>query len=440
MNAFEAAFAEYIGVPYCCAVCSGTAAMHLALRHLLAQGAPRGARVDAGGAAAGGPEGAGAPALGQRRGGEDGHPRVPAGRELAAAPLVVASTLTFIGSVTPATFEGCDITFIDTAPDSWNMDPALLEEELAACAAHGRLPAAVIPTDLYGDCCDLPRIVAICDRFGVPVICDSAEAAGAFYKAPERPEGRETRSSPPAAAPGASADTCPRARPSAGWRHAGADAWAAVYSFNGNKILTTSGGGMLASHDKVLIDHARKLATQAREPLPHYEHTEIGYNYRMSNIVAAIGLAQLEVLEERVARKRAIRALYEELLGGMPGIGFMPVPWGQRPNAWLTVILIDEAEFGAAPEAVRLALEAENVEARPVWKPMHLQPVFQPDGAYGSRHEVRAVRGERSEALFRQGLCLPSGTAMSDDDVRRVAGIIAAQRKPGTLATKRHKN
>jgi dTDP-4-amino-4,6-dideoxygalactose transaminase len=167
-----------------------------------------------------------------------------------------------------------------------------------------------------------------------------------------------------------------------------------VFSFNGNKILTSSGGGMLASHDKALIDHARKLATQARENVPHYEHTEIGYNYRMSNIVAAVGLGQLEVLDARVARKRAIRRIYEEELAGVPGIRFMPVPEGQRPNGWLAVILIDQAEFGASPETVRLALEAENIEARPVWKPMHAQPVFLPDGAYGSRHQVRVVGGD----------------------------------------------
>jgi dTDP-4-amino-4,6-dideoxygalactose transaminase len=188
-----------------------------------------------------------------------------------------------------------------------------------------------------------------------------------------------------------------------------------VYSFNGNKIMTTSGGGMLASHDKDLIEHARKLSQQARDPAPHYEHTEIGYNYRLSNILAAIGRGQLRVLDERVAGKRRICQRYQELLGDLPGITFMPeAPTGQC-NRWLTVILINEAEFGATPEQVRLALEAENIESRPVWKPMHLQPVFR---------NCRVRGGSVSERLFQQGLCLPSGTAMTPSDIERVASIV----------------
>ena len=197
--------------------------------------------------------------------------------------------------------------------------------------------------------------------------------------------------------------------------HAGFGAKAAVFSFNGNKIITTSGGGMLASHDERLIAHARKLSQQAREPAAHYEHIEIGYNYRLSNILSAIGRGQLRVLDERVTAKRRIFEHYRELLAGLPGIEFMPEAPHSRSNRWLTVILIDPAQFGATNEQIRLALEAENIESRPIWKPMHLQPVFQ-----GCRVRGGAV----SERLFSTGLCLPSGTAMTSSDLERVTGII----------------
>ena len=339
VDAFEKEFSAYTGIPHCVALSSGTAATHLALRHL----------------------------------------GVGPGDE------VWASTLTFIGSVTPVTFQGAAPVFVDCDEASWNMDPDLLEQALAEAAGRGKLPKAVIPTDLYGQSCDLPRIRAICDRRGIPVICDSAEAMGARIES----------------------------------RHAGFDAWAAVYSFNGNKIITTSGGGMLAAHDKELIDHARKLSQQARDPAPWYEHTEIGFNYRMSNILAAIGRGQLEVLEDRVRRRREIFAGYRARLGDLPGISFMPEPAGSRSNRWLTVALIEPAVFGADPHAVREALEAENIEARPVWKPMHLQPVFK---------TARVVGGSVSERLFAQGLCLPSGTAMTDADLDRVCGIVRRRR------------
>ena len=340
VDAFEKEFSAYTGIPHCVALSSGTSATHLALRHL----------------------------------------------GLGPGDEVLASTLTFIGSVTPVTFEGATPVFIDCDEATWNMDPALLEQALADAARRGRLPKAVIPTDLYGQSCDLPRIKALCDRHGVPVICDSAESVGARY-------------------PG---------------KHAGADAWAAVFSFNGNKIITTSGGGMLASHDQGLIDPARKLSQQARDPAPWYEHTEIGFNYRMSNILAAIGRGQLAVLEERVRRRREIFEGYRQRLGDVPGIAFMPEPAGFRSNRWLTVLLIDPAAFGRDTHAVRQALEAENIEARPVWKPMHLQPVFRSARVWG---------GAVSERLFAQGLCLPSGTAMTDGDLDRVSGII--RRLPG---------
>ena len=339
VDAFEKEFSAYTGLPHCVALSSGTAATHLALRHL----------------------------------------GVGPGDE------VMASTLTFIGSVTPVTFQGAAPVFIDCDESNWNMDPTLLEQAIEDAARRGKSPKAVIPTDLYGQPCDLPRIRAICDRHGIPVLCDSAEAMGARIQE----------------------------------RHAGSDAWAAVYSFNGNKIMTTSGGGMLASPDKALIDHARKLSQQARDPAPWYEHTEIGFNYRMSNILAAIGRGQLEVLDDRVRRKREIFAGYQSRLGGLPGISFMPEPAGCRSNRWLTVALIDPSSFGADTHAVREALESENIEARPVWKPMHLQPVFQ---------SVRRVGGKVSERLFAQGLCLPSGTAMTDADLDRVCEIVRRTR------------
>jgi dTDP-4-amino-4,6-dideoxygalactose transaminase len=401
VDAFEREFADYTRIPHCLALASGTAAMHLALREL----------------------------------------GVGPGDE------VLASTLTFIGSVSPATFLGASVAFIDADAATWNMDPALLSEELAACARRNRLPKAVIPTDLYGQCCDLERIRQICDRCEIPVVADAAEAMGAKYQRSEdkaqRSQGNgktEVRLTPRPGAPHpASGHLLPsaekeadsfsssteeragvRSRPPSSSFHAGYYADAAVFSFNGNKILTTSGGGMLASHDARLIEHARKLSQQAREPAPHYEHLEIGYNYRMSNILAALGRGQLRVLDKRVRRKREIFEGYRQLLGDLPGVAFMPEAPYCRSNRWLTVVLIHPEQLGATSEQVRLALEEENIESRPIWKPMHLQPVF----------KGRRVRsGKVSEHLFRHGLCLPSGTAMSDGDIERVATIVRRCRR-----------
>ncbi len=397
VDAFEREFSEYTGIPHCVALSSGTAAMHLALKNLLQHGAERAMRS--------------------------------AGSE---RPLVLASSLTFIGSVSPATFEDCDITFIDCDRETWNMDPVLLAEELERCERNDRLPLAVIPTDLYGQCCDLPRIARICEQYDVPVICDSAEAVGArYWENAERLKGEnaETLKAEKLKAEKlkweatAGVDT---SHPPPDTRHAGYGAWAAVYSFNGNKIITTSGGGMLASHDRRLIDHARKLATQAREPFPHYEHEEIGHNYRMGNVVAAIGRGQLQVIAERVRRKREICEMYRDLLGERPGIEFMPEADHGRSNRWLTVVLIDSDAFGVTPKDIRLELEEHNIEARPVWKPMHLQPVFakpkQPGPAY------RVVGGKVSEDLFARGLCLPSGTALTDSDIEEIATIVLGKK------------
>ena len=299
---------------------------------------------------------------------------------------VLVSTLTFSASANPVVYLGAKPVFIDSERVSWNLDPALVCEAIERKARQGRLPKAVIPVHLYGQSADLDPILAICARYEIPVIEDAAEALGATYR-------------------GRSPGTLGRA---------------GIFSFNGNKIITTSGGGMLVSSDKELIEHARKLAQQARDPAPHYQHSEIGYNYRLSNVLAAIGRGQLQVLPERVRRKREICESYRQLLGDLPGIAFMPeAPWGHSTR-WLTVITVDPAQFGVTAEEIRLALEAENIESRPLWKPMHLQPVFR---------DCEVVGGAVAEDLFRTGLCLPSGTAMSKEDLERVAAMIRATEK-----------
>jgi dTDP-4-amino-4,6-dideoxygalactose transaminase len=299
---------------------------------------------------------------------------------VASGDEVMVSTFTFAASANPVLYLGARPVFIDSEPISWNMDPELLAEALERRARCGRLPKAVVLVHLYGQSADLAPILESCRKYEVPLIEDAAEALGAFYR--EQPVGPFGR--------------------------------AGIFSFNGNKIITTSGGGMLVSDDCKLIEHARKLSTQARDSAPYYQHSEIGYNYRMSNILAAIGRGQLRVLEERVRRKREIFARYLELLGDLPGISFMPeASWG-RHNRWLTVITVDVKSSGVGCEEIRLALQAENIESRPTWKPMHLQPLYQ---------GCEVVGGEVSETLFANGLCLPSGTEMSDSDQERVAEV-----------------
>ena len=296
---------------------------------------------------------------------------------------VFVSTLTFSASVNPIIYCGGTPVFIDSELTSWNMDPNLLEVALKDRAQGGKLPKAVIVVHIYGQTADMDAICAVCEQYGVPVIEDAAEACGSIYKG----------------------------------KHAGTLGHAGILSFNGNKIITTSGGGMLFSYDKTMIDHARKLATQAREQTPHYQHTEIGYNYRLSNILAGIGRGQLGVIEKRVQKRRETFAFYQETLGHLAGIQFMPeAAWG-RTNRWLSVILVDEKLFGASREDIRLHLESKNIESRPVWKPMHLQPIFARYDAYG---------GHVSEQLFKQGLCLPSGSNLSLNDLERITTHIKA--------------
>jgi len=298
-----------------------------------------------------------------------------------AGDEVVVPTFTFAATAFAVRYVGARPVFVDSEPGSWNLDPNLLEELLRERSSRGRLPRAVIVVHIYGQSADLDSITRVCAEFGVPLIEDAAEALGTLYRG----------------------------------KQAGTYGIAGVFSFNGNKIITTSGGGMLVTPDRRLAERVRKLATQAREPAPHYEHQEIGYNYRLSNLLAALGRAQLRALDERVARRRAIFAEYARALGDFPGMEFMPeAPWG-RSNRWLTVALFDAQRLGLGTEEVRLALEAEGIEARPVWKPLHRQPVFR---------GFECIGGKVADELFGKGLCLPSGSGLTAEEQKRVIEVI----------------
>ncbi len=337
---FEQAFSNLTGMKHCVAVASGTAAMHLVLRTL----------------------------------------------GVKAGDNVLASSLTFIGSVSPIAFLDAKPVFVDCDASTWTMDPNLVADAIKQLKAKGRLPAAVVPTDLYGQSSDVDALRAICDPEGIPVVVDSAEALGATYRG----------------------------------ESAGKRGRAAIFSFNGNKIITTSGGGMLATDDERIANRCKHLSTQAREPFLHYEHAEVGYNYRMSNVLAGIGIGQLEVLAERVNRKRVIFDRYVAELGGLPGISFMPEADYGRSTRWLTVALVDSDKFGSTPNEIIAALDAENIESRPVWKPMHMQPAFA---------GCATVGGAVSERFFRDGICLPSGTLMTDEQQARVCSIFRKMAK-----------
>ena len=294
---------------------------------------------------------------------------------------VAVSTLTFAASAFPVLYLGARPVFVDSERTSWNMDPSLLAEFLEARAKKGKLPKAVVLVHLYGQSADIVPIQALCQEYGLTLIEDAAEALGSTYKG----------------------------------KSPGTFGFAGIFSFNGNKIITTSGGGMLVSNDEKLIAHARKLATQAREPVPWYEHREVGYNYRMSNLLAAVGRAQLRTLEERVQARRRIYERYVAGLSDLPGLSFQPeAPWG-RHTRWLTVMLVDREAFGRGPEEIRQALEGLGIETRPVWKPLHLQPVF---------HGAETVGGGVAEDLFARGLCLPSGSSLTPEEQDRVIEAI----------------
>ena len=298
-----------------------------------------------------------------------------------AGDEVFCSTFTFIASASPITYLGAKPVFIDSDRTSWNMNPELLATALEQRAKVGKLPKAVLVVHLYGQSADLEPIAALCDRYEIPLIEDAAEALGATYK-----------------------NTSPGT-----WGRFG------IFSFNGNKIITTSGGGMLVSEDEEAIAQARFLATQARDPQPYYQHSQVGYNYRLSNVLAGIGRGQLLVLPERVAARRRNFDTYQQALGDLPGISFMPEATYGTSTRWLSCAIVEPKLFGADREQIRLQLQAEQIETRPVWKPLHLQPVFD---------YCESIGGKVAEEFFRHGLCLPSGSNLTKTDLQRVITAI----------------
>ncbi|WP_313432095.1 aminotransferase class I/II-fold pyridoxal phosphate-dependent enzyme [Siminovitchia terrae] len=339
VDQFEKEVASFVGVSDAVAVSSGTAAIHLALRLL----------------------------------------------DVGPGDTVFCSTLTFIASANPILYLGANPVFIDSEPDTWNMSPQALERALKDAKAEGALPKAVIVVHLYGQSAKMDEILAICNKYCVPVIEDAAESLGSSYKG----------------------------------KASGTMGAFGIYSFNGNKIITTSGGGMLVSNNRVALSKARFLAAQAKDNAPHYQHSEIGFNYRMSNILAGIGRAQLEVLEDRVRARRLVFNQYKFYLSGLPGVKFMEELENTQSNRWLTTLLIDEKEAGFSSQALLEFLSAENIEARHVWKPLHLQPLF--NGApYYSHNEEENV----AEELFSKGICLPSGSGMTRGQQGRIINTI----------------
>ena len=287
---------------------------------------------------------------------------------------VLASTFTFIGSVNAILYQGANPVFIDSDEETWNLSPKLLNKYLCECE---KKPKALIITHLYGMCADIEKIADICRLHGVYLIEDAAESLGAIFKG----------------------------------KHTGTFGDFGVYSFNGNKILTTSGGGMLISHNKDWIEKAKFYSTQAKEPFIHYEHLEYGYNYRMSNVLAAIGVGQMEVIEDRVAKKREIFEWYKECLQDVQEIKLMPELEDTRGNRWLTALTFENSDYNK----IMKALEEVNVESRPLWKPMHMQPLFE---------NSKAITDGTSENLYNKGLCLASSTTMTKDDVIMICDVI----------------
>lgn len=300
--------------------------------------------------------------------------------------VVFCSALTFAASANPILYQGAEPVFIDSEPDSWNLSPSALEDAFRDACANGKLPKAVIVVNLYGQSADFDPIAEICSRHGVPIVEDAAESLGASYKD----------------------------RPSGSFGAIG------VFSFNGNKIITTSGGGMLVSQDEALVARALFLSTQAREPALHYEHKVIGYNYRMSNILAGVGRGQLRVLDDRVEARRNVFQRYRDGLSGSPLIQWMPEPEWSRSNRWLSACTINPEASGLTVGQIIKQLAAERIEARPVWKPMQMQPVFGHSKYFA--HDGQSV----SQRLFEHGMCLPSGSNMTEDQQDRVIETIDA--------------
>ncbi len=298
---------------------------------------------------------------------------------------VFCSSLTFAASCNPIIYQGGIPVFIDSEPESHNMSPVALEKAFKAYEEKGEMPKAVIVVNLYGQSADMDKIMEICKKYNVPIIEDAAESLGATYKG----------------------------------KHSGTFGEYGIYSFNGNKIITTSGGGMLVSNNEEGIAKVRFWSTQARDKARHYEHTELGYNYRMSNIVAGIGRGQLRVLEDRIAKKKEIFETYKEAFKEIEDIEMMPVCEYGEPNYWLTTITLNE-NSKVKPLDIILALEKENIESRPIWKPMHIQPYYKEYDFYSHNDEEISV----SEDIFNRGVCLPSDTKMTKEEQERVIKII----------------
>ena len=295
--------------------------------------------------------------------------------------FVPTSSMTFAASANAITYTGATPVFVDSDPTTGNVDGSFLDRAITELRSAGKSVPAILPIDLLGKCADYTAIAEVARRHGVKILSDAAESLGASH----------------------------RGMP------AGAFGDAAILSFNGNKVMTTSSGGMLLTDDSALADHVRFLSTQAREPAPHYEHREVGYNYRMSNVLAALGLAQLSRLDGMIARRRAHRERYAELFASVPGVEVFGRDGDADDNCWLTAVLVNESTAGWGPDALRSALERDDIESRPLWKPMHLQPVYADRPSY--------VNGA-SETLFTRGMALPSGSSLTDDEVDRVESSI----------------
>lgn len=295
---------------------------------------------------------------------------------------VLCPSFTFVATANPVSYLGATPVFVDSEAETWNLCPLRLREAIEDRIRRGKRPAALIVVHLYGMPARLPEILAIAEEFAIPVLEDAAEALGSRHNG----------------------------------RLLGTFGTVGVFSFNGNKILTTSGGGALITQQAAWDQKARFWATQAKDAAPYYQHSEIGYNYRLSNLLAGIGRGQMELIEDRVKRRREIYAWYQAQLNHLPGLSFGPTePAGSRSNRWLTTIQLDPEQTSVTPEQLRQHLETHNIESRPLWKPLHLQPLFTNAPSYG---------GEVCASLFQNGLCLPSGTAMSEADLRRVADAI----------------
>lgn len=304
---------------------------------------------------------------------------------VARGDVVFCSSLTFVASANPILYQGATPVFIDSEPETWNMSPKALKKALQKYYQYGILPKAVIVVNLYGQSAKMEELAALCNQYGVPIIEDAAESLGTLYKG----------------------------------RQSGTFGKFGIYSFNGNKIITTSGGGMLVSDDLQILEKAKFLASQARDQAPYYQHSEMGYNYRMSNLLAGVGRSQLQKLSERVAARRRVFNNYYEALGSLPGFSFMPELEGTKMNRWLTALTVDEHAAGVSVKQLLDKLGEENIEARHVWKPLHLQPLF--DGAnYFSHEKNRHV----AEELFYTGICLPSGSSLSEEEQDRVIECI----------------